>query len=48
MQIDSAGQPHVTALVCGVFADWESYNYLSVNEIQQQLGSVATVELKPE
>ncbi len=48
MEFDSVRQPHVTALVCGIFADWESYNYLSVNEIQQQLGSVATVELPPE
>ncbi len=48
MELAPGRQPHVTALVCGIFADWESYNYLSVNDMQRELGAIARIELPPE
>jgi hypothetical protein len=44
--IHASDQPDLTSLVCGVWADPRERGFVSLNEIQQTLGDIATFTLR--
>ena len=45
MQIQSAKQPQVVEFKCSIFSEPQILNYVTINEMQQALGDLVTIQL---